>query len=65
MSFRRVLLPIVPAFFAMLLASCSSAPNFVAKYEPWREEEENACIASGVVRNIPAIEQRSALGGPS
>jgi len=64
MCFRRVLL-ILSAFFAVLLAGCSSAPNFVAKYEPWREEEENACIASGVVRNIPAIEQRSALGGPS
>lgn len=64
MWFRRVLL-VVPAFLAVLLPGCSSAPSFVAKYEPWREEEENACIASGVARNIPFLQTRSALGGPS
>jgi hypothetical protein len=64
MWFRRVLLAL-PAFIALLLPGCGTGPSFVAKYEPWREEEENACIASGVVRNFPYLQTRSALGGPS
>jgi hypothetical protein len=49
----------------VLLSGCSSGPDFVAKYEPWREEEESACIASGVVRQTTYLQTRSALGGPS
>lgn len=50
---------------ALLLWGCSSGPNFVAKEEPWRAEEEHACLAAGVVRESPFIKSRSALGGPS
>jgi hypothetical protein len=53
------------AVLILLLPGCSSGPNFVAKYEPWREDEENACIASGVARATPFVQMRSALGGPS
>lgn len=50
----------------VLLPSCSSTgPYFVAKQEPWRAQEERACIASGMVRETPYIRSRSALGGPS
>jgi hypothetical protein len=66
MSFFRV----GPAFalaVALLLASCGSTggPDFVAKHEPWRSEEESSCLAAGVVRTSPFIRTRSALGGPS
>ena len=50
----------------VLLPSCSSTGSyFVAKQEPWRAQEERACIASGMVRETPYIRSRSALGGPS
>jgi hypothetical protein len=49
----------------VLLPSCSTGPYFVAKHEPWRAKEEQACLASGVVRETPYIRSRSALGGPS
>jgi hypothetical protein len=49
----------------VLLPSCSTSPYFVAKHEPWRAKEEQACLASGVVRETPYIRSRSALGGPS
>ena len=48
-----------------LLPSCSTGPYFVAKHEPWRAQEERACLASGAVRQTPYIRARSALGGPS
>ena len=41
------------------------SPNFIAKYEPWREYEEEACLVSGIVRTSATIEKKSALGGPS
>lgn len=50
---------------ALLLWGCSSGPYFVAKDEPWRAEEEHACLAAGVVRESPFLRSRSALGGPS
>jgi hypothetical protein len=48
-----------------VLWGCSSGPNFVAKYEPWRETEERACLVSGYVRETPFLIGKSALGGPS
>lgn len=49
----------------LTLWGCSSPrPSFVAKHEPWREEEEHACLAAGVVRENAFIRSRSALGGP-
>ncbi len=55
---------------ALLLAvltlwGCSQQPRFVAKDEPWRADEERACLASGAVRETHFVAARSALGGPS
>ena len=47
-----------------MLWGCSKGPDFVAKDEPWRAQEENACLTAGVVRESPFIRSRSALGGP-
>ncbi|MDX2308861.1 MAG: extensin family protein [Hyphomicrobium sp.] len=57
---------LVLAFALLVLAACSSGgENFVAKREPWRQDEESACLASGVVRQSPWVQSRQALGGPS
>lgn len=63
-------LRLVPAFLGLtgvlLLWGCSKGePDFVAKDEPWRAEEEHACLAAHVVHETPWIKSRSALGGPS
>lgn len=62
--FVRVLVP-----FAGLLilwgCSTSNAPQFTAKNEPWRADEEQACLDSGAVRESNFVRGRSALGGPS
>jgi len=50
---------------ALALWACSSVPTFIAKDEPWRADEERACLASGAVRETPFVTARSALGGPS
>jgi hypothetical protein len=50
---------------AVLLTACSTGPDFVAKDEPWRAQEELACLSSGVVRESAFLKSRSALGGPS
>jgi len=50
---------------ALLLWGCSSTPYFVAEREPWREAEEQACLASNVVQETRFVQARSALGGPS
>jgi hypothetical protein len=50
---------------SLALWACSSRPTFVAKEEPWRADEERACLASGYVRESPFVSVRSALGGPS
>jgi hypothetical protein len=55
-----------PAIFAAaVLSACSSGPYFIAKDEPWRAAEEQACLASGVVRESEYLRTRAALGGPS
>lgn len=56
--------------FALVLTSCSSGPSFrsgyfTAKKEPWRADEEQACLASRSVRQTRFVRLRSALGGPS
>jgi hypothetical protein len=63
MRLSRVL--VLPVLMPALLSGCSSGPNFVAKLEPWRAEEESACISSGVLAHTTFIATRSALGGPS
>lgn len=69
MMFRRVLLalPVFAVLAALaVIGGCSTGgQDFVAKHEPWREEEEKSCLAAGVVRPSPVIQTRSALGGPS
>ncbi|HRN85609.1 MAG TPA: extensin family protein [Hyphomicrobium sp.] len=62
MRFSRVL--VLPVLVPALLSACSSGPNFVAQYEPWRDQEESACIASGVLQRTTYLTSRSALGGP-
>jgi hypothetical protein len=67
MLMRRVFLAVLP-FLALALNGCgggSGGTNFVARHEPWREEEESACMAAGVVRPSVFVQPKSALGGPS
>lgn len=64
MRWSRVLVA-SPVLLGFLLPGCGGGQDFVAKYEPWREEEENACIASGVAQQSSFLKSRSALGGPS
>ncbi len=62
----RVLgISVLPASAALLLWGCSAGPSFVAEDEPWRKQEELACLASGVVHESPWVRTRYALGGPS
>ena len=50
----------------VLLAGCGgTGQSFIAKNEPWRSNEERACLASGVVREGPFIKTKLSLGGPS
>jgi len=50
---------------ALALWACGGPPQFIAKDEPWREDEERACLASGVVRESNFVASRASLGGPS
>lgn len=65
----RVVLPLSLLMMSglVLLWGCGSSNNvnFVSKKEPWRASEEQACIASGAVRQSNVIRARSALGGPA
>ena len=49
----------------LLVWGCSTGTDFVANPEPWREQEERACLVSGSVRERPWLVSRTALGGPS
>jgi hypothetical protein len=49
----------------MLLWGCSKGPSYVAQPEPWRAQEERACLVSGQVREKPWLVTRASLGGPS
>lgn len=50
---------------ALLLWGCSSRPEYTAREEPWRDRDEQACLAANVVRETRFVQARSALGGPS
>lgn len=57
---------LLPATAVLALFGCSTGgTDFVAKHEPWRADEESACLAAGAVRTSPFVQVRSALGGPS
>lgn len=59
-------LAIVGLGVLLALWGCSSpGSNFVAKHEPWRDDEDKACLASGAVSESPFVRARSALGGLS
>lgn len=60
----RVCIALLSAI-GLSLTACSGQPTFVAKEEPWRAEDERACLSSGIVRESPFLEARTALGGPS
>ena len=66
MSYRVLRLSVLPLSCALLLWGCSTGPDFVARDEPWRKQEELACLASGAVKETPYIRTaRTSLGGPS
>jgi hypothetical protein len=65
MSSSRVQFGVYVLAAALALSGCSTQPNFVAKYEPWRADEEQACLTSGTIRESEFLRSRSALGGPS
>lgn len=55
---------------AVALTSCSggsplSPTYFTAKREPWRADEEQACLSSQTVHQTKYLQLKSALGGPS
>lgn len=50
---------------AAALASCGkSGPEFIARDEPWRADEERACLASKIIADNRFVSHRSSLGGP-
>ena len=58
---------VVLGILCTVLSACggSGGQYFVTKDEPWRETEERACLASGVVQESPFIKTKLSLGGPS
>lgn len=63
--FVRLSMRLILGCGVLLLFGCSAGPHFIAKYEPWREYEEEACLVSGIVQASATIEKKSALGGAS
>ena len=47
---------VVLGILSTVLSACggSGGQYFVTKDEPWRETEERACLASGVVQESPS-----------
>ena len=66
MARSRVGIACLPLLPLLALTACSGGPSFVVRDEPWRAEEERACLASGLVREVPPfVTVRTSLGGPS
>jgi hypothetical protein len=55
----------LPLLLPLALWACSGVPTFIARDEPWRAEEERACLASGLVRETGFVTVRAAVGGAS
>ena len=49
----------------LLLWGCADKGTFVDREEPWRADNERACLLAGVVRESQFVHARAALGGPS
>jgi len=64
MVLSRVLPCLLP-LLALALWACSQTPQFIARDEPWRADEERACLAAGVVRESAFVALRTSLGGPA
>jgi len=64
MVLSRVLPCLLP-LLALALWACSQTPQFIARDEPWRADEERACLAAGVVRESAFVTLRTSLGGPA
>jgi hypothetical protein len=56
---------VVLVLLAPFVYGCSKSPDFVAREEPWRADDERACLASGLITQNRFLTARSALGGPS
>jgi hypothetical protein len=56
--------PAVLLLPVLAMSACSTGPSFVVRHEPWRADEERACLASGLVLETPFLTARSSLGGP-
>lgn len=65
MRIRRVLLAFAVLGAPLAIWGCSGRPDFIAKNEPWRDDEEKACLAANVVHESAFVRGRSALGGPN
>ncbi len=66
MWYRRVQFLVLGVGAVLLLWGCAkNGPTFIAKHEPWRADEETACLSAGVVRETSFLRARAALGGPS
>lgn len=57
--------PLCLVFAVLALNGCGKSNDFVAVEEPWRDDDERACLASGIVADNRYLHARSALGGPS
>lgn len=65
MRVSRLVSLAVVGLLGVALWGCSRGPTYVAQDEPWRAQEERACLVSGDVRERPWLQTRSSLGGPS
>ncbi|HRD78134.1 MAG TPA: extensin family protein [Hyphomicrobiaceae bacterium] len=48
----------------LAISGCGQKPAFVSKPEPWRQDDEQACLSGGKVAETPFLVSRQSLGGP-
>src|SRR5262245_56225983 len=56
---------IVVPVLALAFWACSQTPQFISRNEPWRADEERACLSAGIVRESAFVALRTGLGGPA